>query len=266
MIIRIDLVKRIKEYFNLNIYETKVWLALLSKGVASAREVADLSEVPRSRTYDVLESLEKRGFAITKVGKPVKYISVKPTEIIEKMKINVMQEANEKVKSLASLKDTKEYVELEQLHNSGISPIKPYEISGSLKGRGNVLAKLRELLEGAKEEVLICTTAPDFEDKGRVLSPALERVNKNNIKLKVALSGEIDKVKRINSKFNLKAKHLDSDAKIFIADRKEALFIITPEASEDEMGIWLNSPYFTESIANILELSTRNSNGNGSLR
>ena len=40
MIIKPELVKKIKEYFNLNIYETKVWLSLLSKGVASAREVA----------------------------------------------------------------------------------------------------------------------------------------------------------------------------------------------------------------------------------
>ena len=86
MIIKQDLVKRIKEFFNLNIYETKVWLALLSKGIASAGEVAELSGVPRSRTYDVLESLEKRGFAIVKIGKPVKYISIKPTEVIEKMK------------------------------------------------------------------------------------------------------------------------------------------------------------------------------------
>src|SRR3989338_8673497 len=104
MIMKPELVKRIKDYFNLNIYEAKVWLALLSKGIASAREVADLSGVPRSRTYDVLESLEKRGFAITKIGKPVKYISVKPTEVLEKIKSNTMQEANERVNSLSDLK------------------------------------------------------------------------------------------------------------------------------------------------------------------
>ena len=106
MITKPELVKRVRDYFNLNIYETKVWLALLSKGIASAGEIAELSGVPRSRTYDVLESLEKRGFAITKIGKPVKYISVKPTEVIEKMKSKTMHEANEKVKSLSGLKDT----------------------------------------------------------------------------------------------------------------------------------------------------------------
>ena len=62
MIIKQDLVKRIKDHFDLNVYETKVWLALLSKGVVSAGETAELSGVPRSRTYDILESLEKKGF------------------------------------------------------------------------------------------------------------------------------------------------------------------------------------------------------------
>src|SRR5574343_146691 len=111
MIIKQELVKRIKEHFDLNIYETKVWLALLSKGIASAGEIAELSGVPRSRTYDVLESLEKRGFAITKIGKPVKYISVKPTEVIEKMKSSVMQDAQDRINSLGNLKSTSEYVE-----------------------------------------------------------------------------------------------------------------------------------------------------------
>src|SRR3990167_4807938 len=100
MMIRSELVKRIKEYFNLNIYETKVWIALLSRGIASAGEIATISGVPRSRTYDVLESLEKRGFAIVKIGKPVKYIAVKPVEVLEKMKLKTMYDAQEKIKSL----------------------------------------------------------------------------------------------------------------------------------------------------------------------
>ena len=258
MIIKPELVKRIKDYFNLNIYEAKVWLALLSKGIASAREVADLSGVPRSRTYDVLESLEKRGFAITKIGKPVKYISVKPTEIIEKMKSNVMQDAQDKVKSLGELRTTSEYTELEQLHNSGIAPIKAQDITGSLKGRSNVMARLRELLDNVKGEVLICTSVSDFEDKSRVLVPALEKLNKDNIKVRLALSGDLEKVKKINAKHNLKAKHVDSTARFYIADRKETFFMVTPENTEEEMGVWLQSPFFTSSLTNIIDYSMRN--------
>ena len=68
MLIKQELVNQIKDHFNLNIYETKVWIALLGKGIASAGEIAEISGVPRSRTYDVLESLEKRGFTILKLG------------------------------------------------------------------------------------------------------------------------------------------------------------------------------------------------------
>lgn len=258
MIIKLELVKRIKEYFNLNIYETKVWLALLSKGVASAREVADLSGVPRSRTYDVLESLEKRGFAITRIGKPVKYISVKPTEVIEKMKSNTLQEAQEKIKSLSTLKDTQEYAELQQLHNSGISPIRSQDITGSLKGRSNILSRLRELLENAKSEVLICTSVLDFEDKNRVLAPALEKLNKSNVKIKLALSGEPEKIRKLSSRFNFKTRTIDSNARFYIADKKEILFMVTPENSDEEMGVWLQSPFFTSSLAQIIDFSLKN--------
>lgn len=258
MIIKLELVKRIKDYFNLNIYEAKVWLALLSKGIASAREVADLSGVPRSRTYDVLESLEKRGFAITKIGKPVKYISVKPTEVIEKMKSLVLQDAQDKVKSLGDLKGTSEYTELNQLHNSGIAPIKSHDITGSLKGRANIVARLRELLDSAKSEVIICTSVSDFEDKSRVLIPALERFNKENVKIKISLSGDIEKIKRINGKYNIKAKFLDSTARMYIADKKETFFMVTPENTEEEMGVWLQSPFFTNSISQILDFSMKN--------
>jgi len=260
MIIKQELVKRIKEHFDLNIYETKVWLALLSKGIASAGEIAELSSVPRSRTYDVLESLEKRGFAITKIGKPVKYIAVKPTEVIEKMKSNTLQEAQDKVKSLANLKSTSEYLELEQIHNSGISLIKSHDITGSLRGRSNILSRVRELLENAEKEVMICTTIADFEDKSRVLIPAIEKLNEKNVKIKIALSGEPEKIKKLNAKLNVKAKNTNSNARLFLSDKKEAILMVTPPNSDEEMGVWLNSPFFSAYFSAIVDTSFKNGN------
>jgi len=133
MMLNQELVKKIKDYFGLNIYETKVWLALISKGIASAGEIAEISGVPRSRTYDVLESLEKREFAIVKLGKPVKYMGVKPKIILEKLKNNTLRNAEERVKILSKIKDTEEFTQLEELYNVGITPVKREDISASLK-------------------------------------------------------------------------------------------------------------------------------------
>src|SRR3989344_5547615 len=144
MLLKQDLVRKVRDYFSLNIYEAKVWLALLKKGIASAGEVASLSEVPRSRTYDVLESLEKRGFAIAKLGKPVKYIGVKPKMIIEKLKNNVRKDAEEKMFELARIKTTNEFETLESLYLGGLEPVRKEDISIALKGRSNISNHVKE--------------------------------------------------------------------------------------------------------------------------
>ncbi len=253
MIVKPDMVKKVKEYFNLNIYETKVWLALLSKGIVTAGETAELSGVPRSRTYDVLESLEKRGFAIVKIGKPVKYIAVDPNTVLEKMKSSVMVEAQDKVKSLVTLRGTQEYVELEQLHKTGIAPVKTEDLSGFLRGRANVMSKLREVLTSADKEITIYTSLTDFEKKSRVLLPALESAQKKNIRVKLALSGDEESVKRVVAKHGVKAKHGDHKGRFFMADKRDVIFMLNPEHADEELGIWLKSPFFTESIDNLFD-------------
>ena len=48
----------------LNLYERKIFVALLAKGVATAAEVSEIANVPRSRSYDVLQSLAEKGFVL----------------------------------------------------------------------------------------------------------------------------------------------------------------------------------------------------------
>ena len=250
MIIKQELVKQIKEFFNLNIYETKVWIALLGKGVASAGEIAEISGVPRSRTYDVLESLEKQGFAVMKLGKPVKYIAVKPNIILEKLKSNALKTANEKVNTLSKLKSTQEYSELEQLYNVGIQPVRHEDISGAIKGKSTIYNHIKELLENAKKEVIICTSAQEILTKSRFFHSIFERLKKANINIKVCLSGEEREIKKINSKFKIKAKNINMEAKFYIADNDQVLFLISNgNLPDEEIAIWLNTPFFTSTLA-----------------
>jgi len=254
MIIKQDLVRQIKEYFNLNIYETKVWLALLGKGVASAGEIAELSEVPRSRTYDVLESLEKQGFAIMKLGKPVKYIAVKPNIIIEKLKTNALKSADEKLKTLSKLKETNEYSELEQLYNVGIEPVRHEDVSGAIKGKSTIYNHVKEVLENAKKQVIICTSVDELKNKSRFFSSIFDRLNKSNIKIKIALSGDEKEIKRINTKYKLKARKINIDAKFFIADNDQILFVISnSNAPEEELAVWLNTSFFATALVYLFD-------------
>jgi sugar-specific transcriptional regulator TrmB len=255
MIIKQELVKKIRDYFNLNIYETKAWLSLLGKGVASAGEIAETSGVPRSRTYDVLESLEKQGFAIMKIGKPAKYIAVKPAVILEKMKNNTLKEAEERVEVLSRLKATSEYSELENIYSIGIKPVKHEDLTGSLKGKPTIYNHLKEMLENAKREVVICTSAKDFNEKIRLFSGIISRLDKNGIKIKIALFGNEQDIKKISSKIKVKIKQVDLNAKFFIIDGEQLVFTLSEGSiSDEDTALWLNSPFFTNALASLFNV------------
>jgi len=253
MLIKQELINRIKDYFDLNVYETKAWLALLGKGIASAGEIAHLSRIPRSRTYDVLETLEKKGFAIVKLGKPIKYIGIKPKMILEKLKNNVKKDAEERIENLLKLKDTDEFGKLEDLYKGGINPIKREDVSAALKGKSNISNYLREILQDAKKEVIICTNANEIKLKTKLFQQTFECLKKANIQVKFALSGSDDLIKQIRKKFNIKIKKVNIDAKFFIIDRKEILFYLSKDIDKEDIAIWINSEFFAQAFASLFE-------------
>jgi sugar-specific transcriptional regulator TrmB len=253
MLIKQELITKIRDYFDLNIYETKVWLALLGKGIASAGEIARISRVPRSRTYDVLETLEKKGFAIVKLGKPVKYIGVKPKIILEKLKNNVRKNAEERIESLLKIKDTDEFTKLEELYKGGLSPVKREDISAALNGRSNISNYLREILQNAEKEVMICTNAEEIKLKTKLFQQTFDILKKENIRVKFALSGSDDLIKQIENKFNRKIKRVNIDAKFFIIDRKEILFYLSKDSNKEDIAIWINSEFFAKAFASLFD-------------
>ncbi len=59
-------------------YETKIYVSLLMRGVATASELSDLSGVPYTRVYDVLNSLESKGLIASIPGRPLRYQALDP--------------------------------------------------------------------------------------------------------------------------------------------------------------------------------------------
>jgi len=257
MFVKQELVSKIKDYFDLNMYETKVWLALLSQGIASAGQIADLSGVPRSRTYDVLEGLEKKGFAIVRLGKPVKYLGVKPNMILEKLKKNVANDAQERIIRLSTLKGTQEFTELENLYKRNDIPLKKADLSLALKGKSNITLYLKEILQNTKKEVIICTNAKEFKSKSKLFEKTFEILKNSNIKINLALSGDEDLIKQIQSHFKIKIKKTEINAKFFIIDKKEILFYLSENPMDEDSAIWLNSEFFAQAFSNLFELATK---------
>lgn len=253
MIIEKKFLNKIKD-FGLNSYEAKIWTALLSRGVATAGELSDISNVPRSRSYDVLESLEKKGFIIMKIGKPIKYIAVKPEEVLERVKRQVTLDSDKQVEILSELKDSEILNELTALHTNGIEMVDPSDLSASLKTREHLYNQIESMIKGAQQSVIMMATADSFKELTDSLKKSLEKAANREVKVRIAYSGkENDKYARDLGFAEL--IYVDEvNARFIIVDEKEIAFAVMDDKSVQpsyDAGIWVNTPFFAKALVQM---------------
>ncbi len=251
MIIQKEFLNQLKS-FGLNSYESKIWTALLSRGVSTAGELSDIANVPRSRSYDVLESLEKKGFVVMKFGKPIKYLAVPPEEVVERVKKNMRREADVKVKRLEEMKGTEVLDELKSLHKQGIELVEITDLSGSLRGRHNLYNHLDMVLKNAKKSVTIMSTAQGMMRKLEGLKPTLEKIKKRGVKIRVA--GQITKDNKdiVKSMLNIaEIRHTDAKARFAIVDGRDLTFMVLNDSEVHptyDVGVWVTTPFFASAL------------------
>lgn len=256
MIVQKDFLNKLKD-FGLNSYESKLWIALLSRGVSTAGELSDISNVPRSRAYDVLESLEKKGFIVVKVGKPIKYLAVSPAEVVERVKKKVVEEAEQRNKILSNLKGSEVLDELNTLHTEGIKLVDPTDKSGAFRGRDKVHEHLTFMIKNAKKSITLMTSKDGAERKHELLAGFLHRATKNGVDVRVSLPGNASK--EILAGFGKVAKvkqYKDGQARFCIVDGKEMLLFLTDDQNVHksyDCAVWVEAPQFVEYFASLFD-------------
>ncbi|MCX6709772.1 MAG: hypothetical protein NTV63_02340 [Candidatus Woesearchaeota archaeon] len=259
MIVKEEFLSKLRLYFSLNLYEVKIWTALLSRGVSTAGELSDIANVPRSRSYDVLESLEKKGFVIMKFGKPIKYLAVPPEEVVERVKKHMKREAEVKITRLDDIRKTDVLDELKSLHSQGVELVEPTDLSGSLKGRHNLYNHLEASMMGAEKTVTIITTTQGFLRKVEGFKPVFEKLKKRGVKIRIAAPltpqcaaavEELDKI--------VEVRHTKTKARFTIVDGADLTFMVMDDAEVHptyDIGIWINSPFFASALEEMFELA-----------
>jgi len=255
MIVQKDFLNRLKD-FGLNSYESKLWVALLSRGVSTAGELSDISNVPRSRTYDVLESLEKKGFIIVKVGKPIKYLAVPPSEVVERVKKKVFEDADERSVILSKLKDSEVLGELNTLHTEGIKLVDPTDRSGAFRGRDKTYEHLTYMIKNAKKSLTLMTSKDGAERKLDVLGGFLRRATKAGVEVRVSLPVSVGKeVVDQWSKF-AKVRQHKSNARFCVADNKDLMLFLTDDTkvhTSYDCAVWVEAPHFVDYFVSLFE-------------
>lgn len=260
MIIKEEFLSRLRKIFDLNLYEAKVWTALLSRGVSTAGELSNISDVPRSRTYDILESLEKKGFILMKVGKPIKFVALKPEEVVERVKKNLVVSAHEKSRRLEQLKGDEVLDELSSLFTNGVKFVEPSDLSGSLRGRQNMYNHLDMMVRGAEKTITLVTTADGLNRKLEVLMPVFEKAKKRGVTVRIAapilpqnykIAKELSRVAEVRDS----SKH-GLNGRFTIIDSKELMFMLLDDKTVHpnyDVAVWLSTDFFAKAMDQMFE-------------
>jgi len=259
MIVQQDLLKKIKD-FGLNSYEAKIWTALLSRGISSAGELSDISNVPRSRTYDVLESLEKKGFVMMKLGKPIKYMAIPPTEVIDIIKKKIREESSRQEVTMDELKKSDVLDQLTQLHTNGIDTVEPTDLVGMLKNRDNVYDYLENMIKKAESSIYIMTSADGMIRKMQYLEKSLKKAADKGISIKILVphNKDSEKLEKDLKGIAEVKNYTEIKSRFVLIDDNKLLFFITNDKDVHpsyDVAVWIETSFFAESIKGFFEMA-----------
>ena len=205
---------------------------LLKSGEQTASEISQKSGVPYSKIYEVLGTLEEKRWIGTDDSRPTKYFAKSPA---------------------TGLETTKQKIENDFLDNQSVilNELVPlYEKSGTsekpdiwvLSGSVNIAAKILEMVESCRNEVMIAVPEAGEELVKQAL-PKLRALHDKGIEITVLTSDKMDKesIKAIKRVANVKIKKGLFGGGI-IADKKYVVIVLGPEiageSSSDIVAIW----------------------------
>jgi len=263
MIVKEEFLNKLRQLFNLNLYEVRIWTALLSRGVSTAGELSEIANVPRSRTYDVLESLEKKSFIVMKLGKPLNYIAVEPSEVVERAKNLIQKGAKHHVKKLDNLRGGELLKELDLLYKQGIEFIEPSDLSGALRGRHNIYTHMDTIVKGAKKSVYLMTSSQGLVRKADALKNTLKNLAKKGVDIRIAAEIDKDSASVVKDLMTFaKVRAADKiNARFCVVDEKEVMFMVMDDKEVHpsyDVGIWVNTPFFASALSNMYTLAWKN--------
>ena len=244
----------------LNKYERGIWVALLSRGTSTAGELADISNVPRSRCYDILQSLADRGFVVIQPGKPMRYLAVEPKEAFERAKTKVLEEAQELTEKLERIKKSEAIKELDRIHKDNVKVIKPEDMTGALKGRYSMLQQVGTMLKNAKKSVKLITSEDGLNELAETHGDLLKKISQAGVDIKIAApinkntESAVSELSKIAELRNIEdVEHIEklSTARMFLVDGESAVIGLADDQKThptQDVAFWTESSHATSKV------------------
>ncbi len=170
--------KKIIEFLKisgLNLYESKIYFALLRYGKVSRSEIYKIADIPQSRMYDILVSLTSKGL-IKQSNQSV--IPEHPRKIINSNNYTKNKEKIGFIKNKLEIQlaDITKKIELIQNEKNIFHDLEKMYDSPSTQHP--IVNRFLSLFKESKKEILCCTTLPILYPSGQFYDEVLKAVDR----------------------------------------------------------------------------------------
>jgi sugar-specific transcriptional regulator TrmB len=238
-------IKALRE-LGLTEYETQAYIALVGGGQMGASEVSSKSGVPYSRIYDILGKLEEKQFIQIKRGRPTTYIAKAPTEVVRLIRLDMEEKIEESSKHVVD--------ELQPLFEKD-TQVTTRDVF-VMHGRAAILAKAIEMLDSAREDVLL--SLPSFDLATQDIDVVVERVLGVKAKVSVLTSSVPEGLRSlIPEGFEVRTRERVFGAGL-VVDRRTTLIMLAG-GEQEFLGIFSSHAIFAAMAAAYFESLWRDS-------
>ncbi|HVL49180.1 MAG TPA: helix-turn-helix domain-containing protein [Candidatus Thermoplasmatota archaeon] len=248
-------IARLRE-FGLSEYAARAYLALLDLGVTEARDVSALGKVPTSKIYHVLDQLHAKGLVEILPEFPKKYAPLPFAAFLDAL-------TREHETAVATIRLGREKLE-EEFRIFGDADVGDRGAFSVIRGRRNVMAKIREIMSGAESEVFVLGT-PRGSSRVRYLNDVVNDVVARGVKIRVLspiTPDSLPRLLRFANRAEIRGRTTETaeglNVGIYIADNRRALVVTfvpddeSPVAGKD-VGFITDQAAVVASLMALLE-------------
>ncbi|MBI2185082.1 MAG: TrmB family transcriptional regulator [Thaumarchaeota archaeon] len=225
--------KRALDGLGLTGYEIKAYASLIEFGNMTAAEVSRHSGVPYSKIYDVLGTLESKGWIEADRSRPSKFYPKSPSTALETTRTRLERERakNEEValKDLMPLYDKRGSKELPEIW--------------IVRGEFNILSKVKETLDTCEKELMVALPSV-LDEFGATLIPVASALKEKglNVMIMVSSGTSPDFLRSLSRYAEVRLRDQMFGGGVIADDKEVVLLLGGEDGSESQIAIWADHP------------------------
>jgi sugar-specific transcriptional regulator TrmB len=213
-------------------YEIRVYTSLLETGAMTAADISKKSGVPYSKIYEVLNSLEDKGWLESDSSRPQKFFPKSPSTALEAMRM----------RSENNFRDSQAAIVSELMPMYTKSGIKEKPEIWVVRGLYNIAAKVGEIVESCQQELLVALPSV-AQEIAKPMQPVLRTMHEKGVKISVLASEDTsaDIIKALSRVSEVRQKNGMFGGGV-IGDGKHVMILLGESMGEngvvDPIAIW----------------------------